>query len=94
MLSSLAKYNEFVKSTHVESKKQLFARSVYRASPDSRPTSSPLRERREAGTEAGREAEREAGGEAGGRLEREAGRGAGGEADEQILKRELCETEL
>ncbi len=84
MLSSLAKYNEFVKSTHVESKKQLFARSVYRASPGTRPTSSPLRERREAGTEAGREAERESGGEAGGRLEREAGREAGSRLEERL----------
>ena len=41
---------------------------------------------REAGGEAGREAEREAGGEAGGRLEREAGRGAGGEAGGSFLR--------
>ena len=65
---------------HVGSKKQLFVRGIYCASPEPPPTSSPLREGREAGTEAGREAEREAGGQAGGRLEREAGRGAGGEA--------------
>tara|TARA_B110000483_G_scaffold168122_1_gene198846 strand:- start:93 stop:329 length:237 start_codon:yes stop_codon:yes gene_type:complete len=55
-------------------------RGIYSGSAGPPPTSSPLREGREAGTEAGREAEREAGGEAGGRLEREAGRGAGGEA--------------
>jgi hypothetical protein len=65
---------------HVGSKKQLFVRGIYSGSAGPPPTSSPLREGREAGTEAGREAEREAGGEAGGRLEREAGRGAGGEA--------------
>ena len=55
-------------------------RGIYSGSADPAPTSSPLREGREAGTEAGREAEREAGGQAGGRLEREAGGGAGGEA--------------
>ena len=46
---------------HVESKKQLFVRGIYCASPEAPPTSSPLREGREAGTEAGREAEKEAG---------------------------------
>jgi hypothetical protein len=65
---------------HVGSKKQLFVRGIYSGSAGPAPTSRPLREGREVGTEAGREAEREAGGEAGGRLEREAGRGAGGEA--------------
>ena len=46
---------------HVGSKKQLFVRGIYSGSPEPPPTSSPLREGREAGTEAGREAEREAG---------------------------------
>ena len=65
---------------HVESKKQLFVRGIYCASPGPPPTSSPLREGREAGREAAREAEREAGGEAGkARLGERLGEGGSGE---------------
>ena len=87
MLSSLAKYDKFAKLKHVDSKKQLFVRGIYWASPEAPPTSSPLREGREAGTEAGREAERESGGEAG----VESGREADGS---RLCKIELCKTEL
>jgi hypothetical protein len=83
-LSSLAKYDRFAKLKHVDSKKQLFVRGVYWASPGPPPTSCPNR-RLERGRgrgwkEAGREAGREAWGEAGGEAEREAGREAGEEA--------------
>ena len=43
MLNSLAKYDKFAKLKHVGSKKQLFARGVYRASPEPAPTSCPNR---------------------------------------------------
>ena len=83
MLSSFTKYDKLANPKHADSKKLLFARGVYRVTPGSVATYSPnnIGGWREAGEEAGREAEREAGGEAGGRVEREAGGTAGGERE-------------